>query len=280
MPEPVAGRVTSYEHDGLAFDVLDEGPLDGDPVVLLHGFPQRATSWRLVAPLLHAAGLRTLAPDQRGYSPGARPRRRRDHAGQALVGDVVALLERVGRPVHVVGHDWGAAVGWLLAAAHPDRVSTLTAVSVPHPAAMADAIRHGDQLRRSWYMALFQLPVLPERLLRTSRAEGMLRAGGMDDAMIDRYRREVVADGALRGGLGWYRGIPFTSRRLSRLPVTVPTTYVWSDRDVALGRDAADRCADHVTGPYELVVLPGVSHWVPEEAPHALAEAVVARVRG
>lgn len=273
-------RITTYERDGLVFDVLDEGPLDGEPVVLLHGFPQRATSWRLVVPLLHEAGLRTLAPDQRGYSPGARPHRRRDYATTEMAADTVALVERLGRPVHLVGHDWGAVVGWLTADGHPDLVASLTAVSIPHPAAMAAAMRHREQLRRSWYMGLFQLPWLPERLLRTSRAEDMLRAGGMDVPMIERYRREVVADGALRGALHWYRGIPFTPRHLTRLPVTVPTTYVWSTRDAVLPRSTADRCARHVTGPYELVVLPGVTHWIPEEAPRALADAVVARACG
>ena len=109
-------RLTRFRHDGLVFDVRDEGPVDGDPVVLLHGFPERSTCWRDVAPLLHARGLRTYAPDQRGYSPGARPRRRRDHTIPKLVGDVVALIETIGRPVHLVGHDWGATVGWMVAA--------------------------------------------------------------------------------------------------------------------------------------------------------------------
>src|SRR5215213_5684608 len=126
-------RLRSYRHDGLTFDVEDEGPLEGDPVVLLHGFPQRSTCWRLVVPLLHARGLRTYAPDQRGYSPSARPARRRDYRLERLVDDVLALVEAIGRPVHLVGHDWGAVVAWALASQRPDDVRTLTAVSVPHP---------------------------------------------------------------------------------------------------------------------------------------------------
>lgn len=276
----MARRIRSYRHDGLVFDVDDDGPLDGEPVLLLHGFPQRGTSWRLVAPLLHEAGYRTLAPDQRGYSRGARPRRRRDYAGQRLLSDLAALAEEVGTPVHVVGHDWGAAIGWLAAANRPDVVRTFTAVSVPHPAAMAWAARHGDQLRRSWYFALFSLPWLPERLLAGGRARRMLRAGGMSPDALGRYDQEVVADGALRGGLQWYRGLPFTDRRLLARPVEVPTTLVWSDGDVALGRAGAERTAAHVTGPYRLVVLAGVSHWIPEEAPQPLADAILDRVRG
>ena len=105
-------RITSYARDGWVFDVRDTGPLDGDPVVLLHGFPERASSWDAVAAQLHEAGLRTLAPDQRGYSPRARPRTRWGYRATELVADVAALVDVVGRPVHLVGHDWGAFVAW------------------------------------------------------------------------------------------------------------------------------------------------------------------------
>ena len=118
--------IRTLHHDGLTFDVLDEGPRDGKPVVLLHGFPERSSTWRLVSPLLHQAGLRTIALDQRGYSPGARPRRRRDYRMHHLVGDVVALIDQVGEPVHLVGHDWGAAVGWAVTMRRPDQVVTRT----------------------------------------------------------------------------------------------------------------------------------------------------------
>lgn len=273
-----AGRVDSYSHDGLTFDVVDEGPLDGEPVVLLHGFPQRATSWAGVAPLLHGAGLRTLAPDQRGYSAGARPRRRRDYTLRRLVGDVTALVDAVGGPVHLVGHDWGAAVAWLTAAGRPDLVRSLVAVSVPHPAAMAQAALRSDQLRRSWYMGLFQVPWLPERVLGSDRGEVWLRGGGMTAAMVERFRHEMVADGALHGGLMWYRAIPFSRPGRPGSRVTVPTTMVWSDGDVALARAGAEQSRHWVDAPFELAVLEGVSHWVPDEAPEALARLVVARV--
>ncbi len=114
--DSMSERITTVRNEGLAFDVLDEGPLDGAPVVLLHGFPERSSTWRHVAPILHDAGLRTLALDQRGYSPGARPRRRSAYKMHHLAGDVAALIGAVGGPVHLVGHDWGAAVGWAVAA--------------------------------------------------------------------------------------------------------------------------------------------------------------------
>jgi len=273
-------RLLRYRHDGLTFDVRDEGPLDGDPVVLLHGFPERSTCWREVVPLLHPHGLRTYAPDQRGYSPGARPPRRRDYTMDRLEADVVGLIESIGRPVHLVGHDWGASSGWLVAAHRPELVRTWTAVSVPHPAAFRRAMLTSRQAFASWYMAAFQLPGLPERLAVRpgGRFDKGLREGGMTEADIDRFRREIVDDGALTGGLNWYRAMPFTHQGTLAEPVAVPTTLVWSDGDVAVTRASVDRCADHVTGPFELRVLEGVSHWIPTHAPEAVADAVLSRV--
>ena len=143
-------RVDSYRRDGLTFDVRDAGPDDGEPVVLLHGFPQDSTAWDRVAPALHQHGLRTLAPDQRGYSPMARPRGRAAYRLRETVDDVLALLDAAGLPsAHVVGHDWGGLVGWALGAWHPDRVRTLTALSVTHPGGMARALATRDQTLRS-----------------------------------------------------------------------------------------------------------------------------------
>jgi pimeloyl-ACP methyl ester carboxylesterase len=278
----MTGRIASYRHDGLVFDVRDEGPLDGVPAVLLHGFPERSTSWRVVAPLLHAQGVRTLAPDQRGYSPGARPPRRRDYTVDKLVADVAALVDEVGGPVHVVGHDWGAAVAWGLAATRPDLVRTLTAVSVPHPAAFARAMVTSRQGLRSWYMLFHQLPWVPELAARPKGGPtdiSLLRAGMRPDE-VARYRREIVADGALPGALGWYRALPLSLPGSTSGKVGVPTTFVWSDGDVAIDRKAAEGCAAWVTGPYRLVVLPGVSHWIPTQAPERLAEVVLERIAG
>lgn len=280
-----AERITSYTHDGLRFDVTDVGPLDGQPekkapVVLLHGFPQRATCWDRVTPVLNEAGYRTLAPDQRGYSPGARPRGRAAYRVRNLVGDVVALIDRVGGPVHLVAHDWGAAVGWALALAHPDRLLSYTAVSVPHPAAMIGAMRHG-QAKASWYMGFFQLPLIPELGLR-SRAIGRrsMRRARMSPESYERFRREIVEDGALRGGLGWYRALPLSRKEsgaFGRARITVPTTMVWSDRDGFLVRHGIEHTGDFVDAPYALEVLQGVSHWIPEDEPELLARAILDR---
>ena len=273
-------RLTRLEHDGLVFDVLDEGPLDGEVVVLLHGFPERAAAWSAVAARLHERGCRTLAPDQRGYSPGARPPRRRDHALQHLVGDVVALIERTGGPVHLVGHDWGAFVAWGTAALRPDLVRTLTAFSVPHPGAYLAALVSSSQLWHSTYVLPFQVPGLLEGIARRPGVRRILTDGGMTEADIEAFRRGMVAEGALTGGLQWYRAIPFASPGLTRRPVRVPTTMVWSDGDGYIVRAAIDRCARWVQAPYELVVLPGVTHWIPTQAPDAAADAIGRRIAG
>jgi pimeloyl-ACP methyl ester carboxylesterase len=276
------GRIAEYEHDGLVFDVIDRGPLDGEVVVLLHGFPQRATCWDEVGARLNGAGLRTLAPDQRGYSPRARPPRRRDYRLDQLVADVSALLDEAGRDVHVVGHDWGAAVAWLLAARDP-RVRSLTSVSVPHPAAYLASTVFPSQLVRSWYIGVFQLPFLPELAARTGRLERGLRGSGMTDRDVEAFRAGMLADaGALSGGLHWYRAIPFalpTGRRTWRDRVQVPVTHVWSDEDVALARRTADLAPRWADGEFELRVLPGRSHWLPEQAPDDVADIVLDRVR-
>ncbi len=278
-------RVATVTRQGLVFDVIDEGPLEGEPVLLLHGFPERATCWRLVAPLLHEAGYRTLAMDQRGYAPGARPPRRRDYRVALLAEDAAAVIDAVAGPggsVHVVGHDWGAIVAWTLAQHHADRVRTLTAVSVPHPGAFVSSLTRSTQLLKSWYMLAFQLPRLPEAFLGRARSasDRQLRAAGMTRADIERVHEEIVDAGALPYALGWYRALPLNDPRAMRTKVAVPTTLVWSDDDIALGRWGAEATARWVEAPYRFVELAGVSHWIPTQAPEALAEAVLDRIGG
>jgi pimeloyl-ACP methyl ester carboxylesterase len=275
MTEP--DRISTYDHDGLTFDVTDRGPLDGEVVVCLHGFPQSSRSWGPVGDRLVDAGLRVLAPDQRGYSPGARPPRRRDYSADRLAADVVALIDAVGRDrVHVVGHDWGGFVAWQLGADHADRVATLTAVSTPHPRAMQQSFIRSTQGLHSWYMAAFQLPWLPEKIVGSKGGdrvrEGLVKAGLTEASAADSAR--LLADpSAARAMVNWYRAVPFSARRPVG-KVDVPTVYVWSDRDAYLGRWAAEHTAAWVTGPYRLVEIAGGSHWIPEEHPDRLADAI------
>lgn len=261
------------ESNGFVFDALAGGPQDGRLVVLLHGFPQTSWSWRHVLRSLSDAGMRVVAPDQRGYSPGARPDDVSSYAMPHLVADVVGMLDALGAErADVVGHDWGAAVAWQLAGRHPDRVRTLTAVSVPHPLAFVDALRtDDDQRQRSQYMRLFQVEGKAEEVLLRD-GDGGLRTffGGAEaTADVDRYVALMQEPGVLTKCLNWYRAQDLSDISVMS-PTTVPTLYVWSDDDLALGPAAAHATAAHVTGPYRFEVLHGVSHWVPEEAPGEL----------
>jgi pimeloyl-ACP methyl ester carboxylesterase len=272
----------SCTRNGLTFDVLEGGPTDGEPVVLLHGFPQDKSAWDRVSPALHQHGLWTLAVDQRGYSPTARPPGRAAYRLRETTADVLAVLDAAGlKSAHVVGHDWGGIVAWALGAWHPDRVRTLTALSVPHPAAMARAMVTSDQALRSYYMGLFQLPVLPERLLLAGDGAAlrrMLRSGGLPDDAVDRYVTRMREPGALSAALGWYRALPWSSRDPVGT-VRVPTLHVWSTGDVFLGRAATEATERFVDAPYRLEVLDDVTHWIPELAAERVAELVTAHVR-
>lgn len=264
----------------LTFDVTVAGPDDGTPIVLLHGFPETSASWRPVTPRLVGAGLRVIAPDQRGYSPDARPARVEDYRFDRLVGDVVGLLDAYGlEAAHLVGHDWGAAVAWQVAGSHPDRIRSLTAVSVPHPAALGWALREdADQQRRSSYIGLLRTEGKAEDVLLEdgSRRLRAMFGDGIDPALVEEHLRRLSEPGALTAAMNWYRAM---DREFGQLPsVRVPTTYVWSTADPALGPAAAKRCGEFVDAPYRFVVLDGGSHWIPEEHPDALADAVLARV--
>jgi pimeloyl-ACP methyl ester carboxylesterase len=202
-----------------------------------------------------------------------------------LVEDVLAMVDSIGRgsPVHVVGHDWGGAVGWSLAGRHPDRLASLTVLSTPHPRALAKALTTSDQLLRSWYVGAFQVPMVPEFLL-TAQGGALLRwaleRSGLPTEYATEYATALREPAAMRATINWYRAAtrsPASARWLSR--ISVPTSYVWSDGDVALNRVAAEATASHVAGPYRFEILREASHWLPETRPEAVASVVLDRVR-
>jgi len=254
-----------FTRDGLTFDLRDGGPPAGDPVLLLHGFPQGNECWDDVAPRLHTQGLRTLAPDLRGYSPRARPTARSAYRLSEAVKDVLALLDSAGLPAaHIVGHDWGGSVAWLVAGHHPDRVRSLTVLSTPHSKAFARALRNPAQLLQWWYMLVFQLPLVPDRLLpRTMR--GPLVKSGLPAEYAARYTGRMSRPGAMTGALNWYRAIPWSVREPTAV-CHVPTTYVWGRNDPALRRAAAEQTAQYVHASYRFVEL-DAGHWLPETQP-------------
>lgn len=267
--------------NGLAFNVAEQGEAGGRAVLLLHGFPQTHRCYDALAQRLVPHGLRLLAPDQRGYSPGARPIEVEAYAIGELAGDAARILDACGiEQADVVGHDWGAVVGWALAATRPERVRTLTAVSVPHPRAMGAALadENSGQRERSAYIQLFRQPGKAEDVLLEDDA-ARLRAvfEPLPQSAAEPHVRALSDPATLTAALNWYRAMRAeVSAALPR--VSVPTTYVWSSGDIAIGRAAAELCAGQVTGPYRFVELDGISHWIPDQAPDALAAAVLERL--
>jgi pimeloyl-ACP methyl ester carboxylesterase len=261
----------------MRFDVLTAGPEDGEVVLLLHGFPQSATMWRPQLEALAGTGYRAVAFDQRGYSPRARPPEVKDYKIDRLVEDALAVAGD--EPFHVVGHDFGAMVAWHLAAKHPDRIRTLTAISVPHPLAFATALASpsGDQRQRSAYISFFRTEDLAEELLLAGGLTAMLMASGYPGDIPERVQA-LSEPGALTAVLNWYRAAGFNLVR-GVGSITVPTLYVWSTDDVALGREGAEATARHVDGPYRFEILDGVSHWIPEEVPDVLTRLLIEHLK-
>ena len=272
-------RIRTFSRAGLTFDVSDNGPLDGPTVVLLHGFPANKNGFDAVVQILNADGVRTLAPDQRGYSDRARPRRRRDYRPVELQRDVLSLITASGAEhVHLVGHDWGGALAWQVALAAPHRLTGLTVLSTPHPAALVRSLVSSAQFLRSFYVLVFQLPRIPEALLRTGLAAG-LQKGGLNRASATAYGAFMAKPGRLTGGLNWYRGMWLPDRRASRARmVTVPTTFIWGNGDEALGRRAAELTEQFVTAHYRFVEL-DENHWLPENVPEVIAREILADLK-
>ena len=262
----------------LTFDVLTSGPVDGPTVILLHGFPQNASEWTQQIPALAAAGYRVIAPNQRGYSPGARPAEVAAYSTANLVGDVLGIADAVGAErFHLVGHDWGASVAWAVAIAAPERLLSVAPISVPHPTAFSKVLSDPTscQPRASSYFSTFVAPTAEQLMLANDSA--FLRGvyAGLPKPVVDGYVAFFDRP-TLTGGLNWYRanvaarsgaGTPTVSAPAdATATVTVPTLYVWSDGDTALCRDGAVLTKDYVSGPYQFAVIEGINHWVPELA--------------
>ena len=270
------------------FDALAAGPEDGELVFMLHGFPQSSYEFRSQIPAVAQMGFRVVAPDQRGYSPGARPEGVEAYTVSNLVADVVGMADALGRErFHVVGHDWGAAVAWSVGLTHPDRVISLVPLSVPHPDAFTEALRSttGDQAQRSSYFQFFASDSAAATFLANDAArlrEIYTEWGGLSDEDVQVYVDLLSEPGALQAALNWYgamnlggggdAGGTAGGAPAGVTPISMPTMFVWSTEDEALGREGAELTEKYVEGPYRFEVIEGVSHWIPEEAADRLNE--------
>jgi pimeloyl-ACP methyl ester carboxylesterase len=279
MRSPIAFSFRST--NGVSLHVADTGPPEGPLVVLLHGFPEFWYGWRHQIEPLADAGFRVLVPDQRGYNLSARPREVGAYDLDLLAADILGLAEGVGRRrFSVVGHDWGASVGWWIATRHADRVDRLIAVNAPHPAVWVQAMRTDPEQRgRSRYVSLFRIPVLPEFLMRRRNfrqlAEALCeskRPDAWSDDDLATYRAAWSLPGALRGMVNWYRAL--LRKRLPDQPqrITVPTRIIWGRNDKYAVRDLAERSL-HLCDTASVEYL-DASHWVQHDEPVRVAELI------
>jgi pimeloyl-ACP methyl ester carboxylesterase len=262
------------------FDALVAGPIDGRPVLLLHGFPECSLQWDHQLGALGAAGYHVIAPDQRGYSPAVRPAAVQDYRLDELVADVFRIADTFGwASFDLVGHDWGAAVAWSAAAERPARVRTLVALSVPHPTAFATAIREDeDQAQRSGYLQMLRQPRTAERTLLGDDAALLRRIYDrkVPRSHVDEYVARLTEPGALTAALNWYRATKMSAMDVG--PIEVPTLYLWGTDDVAVGSTAALATEKYVTGPYRFAMLEELSHWLCEEAGALVTDVLLAHL--
>lgn len=251
------------------------GPPDGPLVVLLHGFPEFWYGWRRQLGPLATAGVRVVAPDLRGYNLSTKPTGLANYVLDVLADDVLSLADALGRRrFAIVGHDWGGVLAWHLAARDPGRIERAAILNAPHPATMRDFARdHPRQLARSWYVAFFQLPGLPERMLRAgdhawlaNGLTGSSRPGTFGDADLALYRRAWSQPGALTAMLAWYRAVRLQQPPTTPLRVEVPVQVIWGDRDRFLDRGLAE-AGIAACDQSEVHHLRRASHWVQHEEP-------------
>ncbi|WP_310498821.1 alpha/beta hydrolase [Sandarakinorhabdus sp.] len=284
MPDITSGTITA---NGLHFDI-DECGSGPDVALCLHGFPESRRSWRHQLPMLADMGWHAVAPDQRGYGGSSRPAARRDYHIDHLVADAAAMFDALGaRRRLLIAHDWGALVAWVLAQRQPALLDGLVIMNVPHPHVFQHVLRTSwAQKRKSWYVAFFQLPWLPEALLGAGGARAVGRAftdSAVNKAMfppeiIDHYRSNASGPGALTAMLNWYRAnFPSVLDEPVR-HIEVPTLMIWGEQDVAI--DIANtRGYGPLVRDFTLVRLPDASHWVQQDAPEAVNAAMAGWMR-
>jgi pimeloyl-ACP methyl ester carboxylesterase len=270
MIETIALKTRS----GHTFTTDVAGPAGGALVLLLHGFPESRHSWRVALPALAKAGYRAVAPDQRGYSPGARPDPKdlAHYAFDKLIADAIDIADASGasgKRFHLVGHDWGGQVSWGVAGRHPDRLASLAILSRPHPSSFRRALlkEDGDQKHRSRHHRKFLEPETGPMLLEENarRLRRNLATQGVPEAAIEEHLSVLGNPDALEAALAWYRANKGLAAEIGT--IKVPTLYIWGDADATVGPEAAHGTREFVGAAYGMEVLPGVGHFVMDQAP-------------
>jgi pimeloyl-ACP methyl ester carboxylesterase len=280
---PITLEDLTFHNVAIELHAVAAGPLEGPVVVLLHGFPEFWYSWhKQIEPLAHA-GFRVIVPDQRGYNTSSKPRVAASYALSELTSDVLAIADQLGHErIFLAGHDWGAAVAWSVALLHPQRVAKLAILNVPHPSVMLRYLKSNlRQIRRSWYMFLLQLPLLPElvfsafdfrfgkRALLNSSRSGTFSA---DDLAL--YRSAWSQPGALTAMMNWYRAAFRYRGKFPDSMVHVPTRILWGERDAFLLSGMAHDSLRYCDSA-ELYTFGNASHWLQHEEPARVSELLI-----
>lgn len=257
--------------NGLNLNVLSEG--EGDPVLLLHGFPDSNYLWRGVIPKLTQAGYKVIAPDQRGFGESDAPEGKENYDMALIAKDAVAVLDALDiEKVKLVAHDWGAMIGWLLAGTYPERFESYTAISVGHPKAYASA--GFEQKKKGWYVLFFQLEGIAEKVFMADDWS-IFRKTVHDHPEIDHWIQDLSRPGRLTAGMNWYRANLKKLWKTDFPRVKIPVFGIWSTNDVALAEDQMIGSAAFVDAPWRYERLEGVSHWIPVDAPDTVSEMLI-----
>ncbi|MHA2294393.1 MAG: alpha/beta fold hydrolase [Candidatus Hodarchaeales archaeon] len=275
----------TFEHvptNGIKLHVAFSGPKDGEPVILLHGFPDSWFGWESQIRSLATSGYRVIAPDQRGYNLSDKPKGAKNYQMDLLVSDLTGLADYLGfEQFNLAGHDFGAIVSWWAAMYYPNRIKRLVIANVPHPIIMNKYMRRNlSQIRKSWYAFFFQIPAIPERLIR-SRNWKMLAsamAKGLSEEQLDHYRQAWSQPDAMTSMINWYRAIRYKSseKRNFSPRITVPTLIIWGKQDPHIRYEWASRslemCEDG-----RLVTFEDASHWVHQDRPEEVSNLLIER---
>ena len=270
--------------NGIKLHTALAGPQDGEPVILLHGFPDAWFGWEPQIKALVGAGFRVIAPDQRGYNLSDKPEGVKAYSLEILAADIAGLADSLGlKRFNLAGHDFGGLVSWTMAMRYPDRLKRLAILNVPHPSVMRRYIgKHPAQVLRSWYAFFYQLPVLPEMAMKANNWRFLISAmaRGLSREQRNRYREAWAQPEAMKSMINWYRNMlrASTSRASKRPAITNPTLVIWGKLDphisYEMAQPSADLCADG-----RLVTVEKATHWVMMDAPDEVSRLLIEHFR-
>lgn len=259
------------EINGLTLNVLVEG--EGEPVMLLHGFPDSNYVWRDVIPLLVKAGYKVIAPDQRGFGQSDAPEGKENYEMELIAKDAVAILDVLNiEKAKLVAHDWGAMIGWLLAGKYPERFESYTAISVGHSKAYAAA--GFEQKKKGWYVLFFQLEGISEKAFMANDW-AIFRKTVNNHPETDHWIKDLSRPGRLTAGMNWYRANLSSLWKADFPRVKIPVFGIWSTDDVALAEDQMINSAAFVDATWQYERMENVSHWIPVDEPEKLSDLII-----